>query len=171
MHALDRTISVNRKRDGAVDGSRVPARLVNAPLAPVAVNPTLHTFNVRAIARSKVAVAGALKPGARFVLEYPTVAEVLFFSFQENSVHEIGDIHYERNGRYDPSLGRIIVEHSFRRGSETERKVMSQRIYTYREVCGLLTDAGFTDIHAVGGLNDEPFKLGAKRLLLTATKR
>jgi hypothetical protein len=47
---------------------------------------------------------------------------------------------------------------------------MTQRAYTYRELCGLLADAGFVDMVGYGGLNDEPFGFGAKRLLLVATK-
>jgi len=116
------------------------------------------------------AVANALKPGARFVLEFGAVLEALLSTWQEKGTYEIGDIHYERNGRYDATTGRIVVEHSFARGGQTERKVMTQRAYTYREICQMLSNAGFIDIEGRSGFNDEPFTLGSKRLLLVATK-
>jgi SAM-dependent methyltransferase len=116
------------------------------------------------------AVANALKPGARFVLDYPTCLESIASLFMPTSSHQMGDILFERNGRYDPVTGRIVVEYTLTRGDQVERRVMSQRNYTYREVCGLLTDAGFRDVEGFGGLNGEPFTLGAKGLVLVATK-
>jgi len=117
------------------------------------------------------AVAQALKPGDRFVMDYGAVLEALLTTFVPKGAYDFGDIHYERDPHYDPAGGRIVVEHSFARGSQVERKVMTQRTYTYREVCGLLTAAGFVDLHGYGGMNDEPFGLGSKRLLVVATRR
>jgi SAM-dependent methyltransferase len=117
------------------------------------------------------AVAATLKPGARFILDYGAVMEALASSFMPTGSYEFDDIHYERNGRYDAATGRIIVEHSHTRAGETERKVMTQRVYTYRELCELLAAAGFIDMQGHGGLNGEPFTLGSKRLLLVATRK
>jgi SAM-dependent methyltransferase len=122
-------------------------------------------------ARFLNAVAATLKPGARFIIDYPVCMESLLSVFQPTGSYDIGDIHYERNGRYDAATARILVEHAFTRAGPSERKVMTQRVYTYRELCELLTAAGFTDMQGYGGLNDEPFTLGSKRLLLLATKR
>jgi SAM-dependent methyltransferase len=121
-------------------------------------------------ARFVQAVAATLKPGARFVLDYGAVMEALASTFMPTGTYEFGDIHYERNGRYDAASGRIIVEHSHARAGVTERKVMTQRVYTYRELCEMLTAAEFIDMQGDGGLNDEPFTLASKRLLLVATK-
>jgi SAM-dependent methyltransferase len=117
------------------------------------------------------AVAATLKPRARFILDYGAVMEALASTFMPTGTYEFGDIHYERNGRYDAATGRIIVEHSHMRAGQTERKVMTQRVYTYRELCEMLNAAGFIDMQGYGGLNDEPFTLGSKRLLLVATKK
>jgi hypothetical protein len=46
----------------------------------------------------------------------------------------------------------------------------SMRIYTYRELCRLLEEAGFTSCEGYDGLNEDPFALGARRLLLVAAK-
>ena len=88
----------------------------------------------------------------------------------EKLTFELDGISYERTGRYDPPSGRIFVEHAFTRGATAERHVMSQRIFTYRELAEMLSSAGFVDLRPSAGLNDEPFGLGGKRFLLTATK-
>jgi SAM-dependent methyltransferase len=116
------------------------------------------------------AVAGALKAGAHFVLDYPAVAEALLPTYQERLWAEFGDFLFLRAGRYDHVSGRIHSEYTFVRGGQVEKKLGSQRVYTYREVCRLLEEAGFTDVQAYGSLTQEPFRLGAGRLFLTATK-
>jgi SAM-dependent methyltransferase len=122
-------------------------------------------------ARFLQAVYHTLKPGARFLMQYPAVAEALLPSFQERSWHETGDILFLRNGRYDPVSARITVEHTYIRGGQVEKRVMSQRIYTYRQLCQLLEQAGFADMQGYGSLSDEPFRLGSRQLLLVATKK
>lgn len=121
-------------------------------------------------ARFLHSVAKSLKPGARFVLDYPTCLESIASIFMPQSSHQMGDILFERNGRYDADAGRIIVEYTLTRGQQVEKRVMSQRNYTFRELCGLLTNAGFVDVQGFGGMKDEPFTLGSKALYVVATK-
>jgi SAM-dependent methyltransferase len=123
--------------------------------------------NVRFVA----SVARSLKPGARFILDIGVVMEALTSNFLASGSFEIGGIKYSRVFQYDPAAGRIVVEHRFERGEQSERNVMSQRAYTYRELREMLANAGFTEMLGFGGLDDEPFMLGSKRLLLVATKR
>jgi hypothetical protein len=99
------------------------------------------------------------------------VLEALTSTAVGSGSYEFGDIHYTRTFTYDPAAGRIVVEHGCARGSQSERKVMSQRAYTYRQLVEMLAKAGFTDIHGFDGFGDAPFTLGSKRLLLVATKR
>jgi SAM-dependent methyltransferase len=115
-------------------------------------------------------VAKTLKPGARFVLDYPTCLESIASIFMPQSSHQMGDILFERNGRYDAVAGRIIVEYTLTRDGRVDRRVMSQRNYTFRELCGLLTNAGFVEVQGFGGMKDEPFTLGSKALYVVATK-
>jgi hypothetical protein len=48
---------------------------------------------------------------------------------------------------------------------------MSARLYSYRELVRLLETAGFTDVEGVSSMLGEPFRLGSRRLLMTATRR
>ena len=116
------------------------------------------------------AVADALKPGAKFILDTGALTEGLLFSFQERNWFQIGDIKFLRNARYDPPSSRVETEYTIIRDGQTEIKSALHRIFTYRELFALVADAGFVDLQGFGGLNREPFVLGSKRLLLVATK-
>jgi SAM-dependent methyltransferase len=122
-------------------------------------------------ARFLRAVAKALKPGGRFVLDYPAVAEALLPSYQERTWWTVDDMLFLRHGRYNHHAGRIETEYTVIREGKIEKKPWTQRVYTYREVCGLLTEAGFTDLQGYASLSLEPFKLGSRGLLLVAIKK
>jgi SAM-dependent methyltransferase len=116
------------------------------------------------------AVAGALKTGAKFLLDTGALMEGLLFSFQERNWFQIGEMKFLRNARYDPPTSRVETEYTIISGGQTETKSALHRIFTYRELFELVAKAGFTNLQGYGGLNREPFVLGSKRLLLVATK-
>ncbi len=116
------------------------------------------------------AVAGTLKPGAKFLLDTGALIEGILFSFQERNWYQIGDIKFLRNARYDPPSSRVETEYTLIRDGQTETKSALHRIFTYRELFALVEEVGFTDVQGFAGFNREPFVLGSKRLLLIATK-
>lgn len=116
-------------------------------------------------------VARALKPGARFVVGDAAAAEIVLPIFEERSWVQIEDILFLEENRYDFAQGRLHTDYTFVRNGKAEKKSGSHRIYTYRELSRLLEEAGFMDFEAFGSLAKKPFKLGAERLLLVATKR
>lgn len=116
------------------------------------------------------AVARALKPGARFVLDTSNVAEVLLPQFQERGWSPVGDILYLAQRRYDCRTGRMDIDYTFIKGTEREVKQSSQRVYGCRELCGMMEAAGFADLQLYGGTAREPFALGSRRLFAVATR-
>ncbi len=116
------------------------------------------------------AAAAALKPGGRFALDVGYITEALLPNLQERGWYPIGDFLFLAYRRYDHVTGRLHVEYTWVRDGKTEKRTMSARLYGYRELAQLLGAAGFTDVEGFGSLAGEPFKLGAQRLLLTATK-
>jgi SAM-dependent methyltransferase len=116
------------------------------------------------------AVHGALKPGARFVLDTGVVAEALLSVFQERAWHELGNIFFLQDRQYDPARSRVDSHYTLIRDGKVERCSASYRIYGYAELCRLLGQAGFEDIQGYGSLAGEPFRLGSKRALFVATK-
>jgi len=117
------------------------------------------------------AVARALKPEARFVLDAPAIAECLLPAFEDRRWFEIAGITFLSNSRYDHEQGRTFTEYSFIRDGRVDKRPASQRIYTYNELIRLLDEAGFETVSSYASLNEEPFKLGSQRLLLAVQRR
>lgn len=116
-------------------------------------------------------VSRALKPGARFVLETGYVTESLFPSLQERAWYPLGEMIMLAQRRYDPTEGRLHVEYTLVREGELDKRSMSARLHSYRELLRLLEEAGFSDVQGYGSLAREPFRLGSNRLLIVAEKR
>jgi SAM-dependent methyltransferase len=116
------------------------------------------------------AVARTLKPGARFVLDTGYITEMLLPNLQERQWYPVGDLLFLADRRYDHVHGRLEVEYTLIRDGKADKRAMSARLYTYREVCGLVREAGFGDWQAFSSLTGEPFQLGSRRLLLVAKK-
>ena len=115
------------------------------------------------------AVRRTLRPGARFVLEYPMVLEARLPRFRERSWAEIGDIFFLEDEAYDPSTGRVVTEYTFVRNGEVVKRRASHRSYTYREVRALVKEAGFTEIESYGSLAGEAYGWKSDTLVLVAT--
>ena len=116
------------------------------------------------------AVSRTLKPGARFIIDAPAIAECLLSHLLEQRTIQLGDITATIDTRYDHEQGRMFNDFTFSRDGIDDRRPSSQRIYTYRELTELLRAAGLEPVAAYGSLAGEQFKLGAQRLLLVCDK-
>ncbi len=116
------------------------------------------------------AVARALRPGARFVLDTSYLLEILLPSFQPRSWYPAGDIIMLADRRYDPAEGRLHVEYTWIHDGKVDKRSMSARLYSYREIFRLLEEAGFSDLQGYGSLTREPFRIGPGGLLVIAEK-
>ncbi len=117
------------------------------------------------------AVAQALNPGGCLVLEAgASVAEVVLPTYQEHRWFDLGDVLLLLRNRYDHVAGVVETEFTFVAGGHATRRTGFQRIYGYRELCGLCRRAGFGKVNCFAGVGGEPFRLGSTRLLLVATR-
>ena len=116
------------------------------------------------------AVARTLKPGARFILDAPAIAECLLPHFVEKRTFELNGITATIDTRYDHEQGRMFPNFTFVQNGVEDKRSSSQRVYTYKELSELLNEAGLRVISAFGSLDEHPFKVGAQRLLLVAVK-
>jgi SAM-dependent methyltransferase len=117
------------------------------------------------------AVSRTLKPGARFVLDAPAAAECILPNFQPSHSFEIAGIAVTIQHRYDHEQARMFNDFTFTRDSVADYRPSSQRVYTYRELADLLRAAGLEIVAAYASLAEEPFNLGAHRLLIVSEKR
>jgi SAM-dependent methyltransferase len=107
------------------------------------------------------AVQRALLPGGRFVFDVH-VAETLLPRLPDRGWRQFGDIYALVEWRYDHEGGRIEREFTLLRGASVERKHLSMRLYTYRELSTLLRSAGFASVewHTEEGV--DRFRAGAQ---------
>lgn len=117
------------------------------------------------------AVSRTLKPGARFILDAPAIAECLLPHFVGQRTIELGDITCTIDTRYDHEQSRMFPRFTFVRNGVEDQRSSSQRVYTYKELVGLLSEAGFETVGAYGSVDEQPFMLGAHRLLIVSQKR
>jgi SAM-dependent methyltransferase len=117
------------------------------------------------------AVANALRPDAKFIIDSGAIAECLLPVFQEHRSFEVGGITLVADSRYDHAQGRMFTDYTFLRDGQTDKRPSSQRVYTYHELAGLLGEAGLEPVSAHSSLAAEPFKLGSPRLLLVSEKQ
>ena len=116
------------------------------------------------------AVSRTLKPGSRFILDAPAIAECMLHTFQPSRSIELAGIKVDIEHRYDHEQGRMFNDFTFTRDGVVDRRPSSQRTYTYHQLIELLRAASLEPVAAYGSLTEEPFKLGAHRLLLVSQK-
>lgn len=128
-------------------------------------------FNEAENAAFLKAVSRALKPGATFLLDTPLIETRLpEMEAQERIWWPVGDMLALEERSFDHRTSRVESDWTFVRDGQIERKFLSLRLYTYRELSMLLEQAGFGNHQAYGSLDWDPFGLGSTWLYLVTTK-
>ena len=115
------------------------------------------------------AVVRTLVPGGRFFGDFKA-AESVLPAFRESYEIPVGDIVFAAKNSYVPAAGRMENLYTVTRGNEVEKKRAVHRIYTTREILGMLSAAGLGGFETCGSVAGEPFRLGSPRLFVVATK-
>jgi cyclopropane fatty-acyl-phospholipid synthase-like methyltransferase len=114
------------------------------------------------------AVAAALKPGGRFILESGAVAETLLPVLKLERTLKIGDIDFHSRNNYVAAESRMDITYTFTRGEEREVKQIHQWVHTAGEIRRLLRGSGLEPLDAYGDVDGSPFGLGSPRLIALA---
>lgn len=110
-----------------------------------------------------------LKSGARFVLDSGTIAEALFPTFAARSEYQVGGITVITERQFDSREGRMRNRYHFATAGRSEVKDLDQGVYTCAELVRMMRAAGFETDALYAGIDQAPFGLGARRLILVAT--
>lgn len=110
----------------------------------------------------------ALVPGGHLLMEL-RVAETLLPKLQPRSWSRVGEATLLEERRYIPTTGRVETDWTLVMDGEAVTRTSSIRLYTCHELLERLEDAGFVDPHLLDG-EGRPFELGARRLVLRATR-
>src|SRR2546429_910579 len=117
------------------------------------------------------AIARALKPGARFLIETGMAAESVLPDFEEQSSHEMGDLALTIKERYLAAESCIDSEYVFERDGQTESRLAREWIYTVAEIRRMLERAGLSVLDLYGSLKCKPYKLGSRELFIVSEAR
>lgn len=115
------------------------------------------------------AISRVLKPGGRFLFD-THIAETVLPAFQERGWTRVGEAMVLEERRYDHVRSRLDLDWTIVQDGKVLQNPSSFRIYSYRELCQLLTDTGFTDIEGFDKFSQAPFQLGSRMLALVARK-
>jgi 2-polyprenyl-3-methyl-5-hydroxy-6-metoxy-1,4-benzoquinol methylase len=111
------------------------------------------------------AVAAALKPGARFVLETPMILENLLGHLKERPWWKVGEMYLLVSNHYDHARSRLDIEYTFLLDGRSEVRHGSHRAYRYAELRALIENAGFDVADAA------PWTRDAHSVTFIATRR
>jgi SAM-dependent methyltransferase len=116
------------------------------------------------------ALAGALKPGAKLVIETGVCAESILPTLVQKRWHRLGDLLILSENRYDPWESCLNIDYTFVRGSTIETRPAASYVFTSAELRRMLDAAGFNTLSFHGGMTGEPYQLGSPRLIAIAQR-
>jgi SAM-dependent methyltransferase len=116
------------------------------------------------------AIAAALKPGGRFILESSAVSESLLPVLQPERKLRIGDLDFHSQNTYDAMEGRMDITYTFTRGQQREVKPSHQWVHSAAEIRRMLWRAGLELLTALGDLEGVPYALGSRRFIALAQR-
>jgi SAM-dependent methyltransferase len=118
------------------------------------------------------AVARVLKPGGRFLIDLIS-REWVLRNYVENDWHEgpDGTLYLERRG-FDFVESREHVSFLAIAPDGSRREIPGHhiRLYTLRELAGMLEDAGLQFEQAYGGFDGEPYSVDTRRMIVVSRK-
>lgn len=116
------------------------------------------------------AVSRALKPGARFALDYGLAAECILPRMHEREWAQVDDILFLEHNRYHMAESCVETTYTFVRDGEAHTRTGLHWVFTVREVLRFLREAGLEMQHLYRSLDADPFEVGSTCLFLVARK-
>jgi SAM-dependent methyltransferase len=117
------------------------------------------------------ALAGAMKPAAKLVIETGMAAESILPTLVQKRWHRLGDLVILSENRYDPWESRLNIDYTFVRDGTIETRPTARYVFTSADLRRMLEAAGFNTRSLQGGMASEPYHLSSPRLLIIAQRK
>ena len=114
------------------------------------------------------AAAAMLGPGGRFLLEVIN-GERLMARFQEREWFTVGQAAVVERRSLDRTARRMVVERTVTTPNDTEVNLHAIRLYTGRDVSGIMRSTGFGRVDLYGDWSGEPLTSDSLRVLAVGT--
>jgi hypothetical protein len=115
-------------------------------------------------------LAGALRPGARLVLESGAIAESMLPNLKPRAEYAFGGIVVVDEHDYDPAQSRMQSTNTITADGKTSVHRDWQFVFTLAEVHRMLGAAGFRVVDIYCSLDRQPYLLGSENMYLIAEK-
>jgi SAM-dependent methyltransferase len=96
------------------------------------------------------ALAGAMKPAAKLVIETGMAAESILPTLVQKRWHRLGDLVILSENRYDPWESRLNIDYTFVRDGTIETRPTARYVFTSADLRRMLEAAGSTPAHFKG---------------------
>jgi SAM-dependent methyltransferase len=116
------------------------------------------------------ALARALKPGARFVMQTGVTAESILPDIHKHEWYRLGDVVMLIANEYDAVHSCIDTAYTFIKDGRTETSESTHYIYTAAELQRLFARHGLDTQGLYAGMDCAPFELGSSLLYLVAQR-
>ncbi len=117
------------------------------------------------------AVANALRPGGRFVVDTGMAAESILPTLGKGRFHKLGDMFVVSENRYDPAESRLDIDYTFIHQGKVETRPTSSYCFTSGEICRMHEESGLAVVELLTSLAGDAYQLGSPRLLLVSQKK
>ena len=117
------------------------------------------------------AVARALRPGAKLVIDGGMAAESILPNRVSSRWFRLGDLFMLSENRYDPMESRMDIDYTFVHDGKVETRPTSSYCFTTGELCRMHRDAGLEPVELLSSMTGEPYQLGSPRLILVSAKQ
>jgi SAM-dependent methyltransferase len=115
-------------------------------------------------------MARALRPGARFALDYGMAAESILPRFREQEQAQFDDILFLENNHYHLPESCIETTYTFVRDGKTQTQTGLHWVYTIREIRQFLREVGLETRKLLKSFDGEPYEVGSPVLIVVAQK-
>jgi len=116
------------------------------------------------------ALAGALKPGARFVLQTGITAESILPNYVEHEWYRVGGVIMLIANEYDIAHSCLDTTYTFMKDGRTETAESTHWVYTTAELARMLARHGLETKALYAGLDRAPYRLGSHYLCLVSVR-
>lgn len=116
------------------------------------------------------AIASALKPGGRFILESGAVSESILPVLQPERKLRIGDLDFHSRNTYNAVESRMDITYTFTRGRQQEVKPIHQWVHSAAEIRRMFRRAGLEPLDVFGSVEGDPYALGSPRFIASTIR-
>lgn len=115
-------------------------------------------------------VAGALKPGARFVINSGLVAESILTHFPQTGHYVLGDLTMDIRNSYVIGESYMATELTYTKPNRTETHYFKHYVFTLSEIKRMLATHGLRTVAVYNSTEKLDYQLGDQQMYLVAEK-